>query len=218
MSALHSNDPRPPKLPEKELRPETALDSVFCDGGPMPPARLWLRGLAFVLDFILVTAVASVIIWKIALPQSHPGAFHELMIWTEEVLEWMGDPSRSEDEGTVPKPGEELQAALTVAHELQLLTFWIYFALGEAFFGGSSLGKRICRLRSMSTVTLGPPPVLSGIVRGGLKTILLFWIFPILFAANFIALFFNRRRQLGHDWFSRTAVVDEKYLNLAQPK
>jgi uncharacterized RDD family membrane protein YckC len=44
-----------------------------------------------------------------------------------------------------------------------------------------------------------------------MKTILLFWLFPLLFASNFIALLFNRRKQLGHDWFSRTAVIDEKY-------
>ena len=217
MSEHDSNEPRPPKLPEKELQPETVLDSVFSDGGPMPPARLRLRALAFVLDFILVTAVASIIIWKIALPHSHPGAFHDLMIWTEQLFEWVGDSARPED-STPPQPSKELAKALTLANEPQLLTFWIYFAFGEAFFGGSSLGKRICRLRSISTVTLGPPPILSGIVRGGLKTILLFWIFPILFAANFIALRFNKRRQLGHDWFSRTAVVDEKYLSLEQNK
>ena len=217
MSEQDPNKPRPPKLPEKESRPETVLDSVFSDGGPMPPARLRLRALALALDFILGTAVASIIIWKLALPHSHPGAFHDLMIWTEQLVEWLGNSARPES-GTAPRPSKELVKALTLANELQLLTFWIYFALGEAFFGGSSLGKRICRLRSISTVTLGPPPVLSGIVRGGLKTILLFWIFPLLFAANFIALFFNKRRQLGHDWFSRTAVVDEKYLNLAQPR
>jgi uncharacterized RDD family membrane protein YckC len=114
----------------------------------------------------------------------------------------------------MPEPSKALVRALGVANELQLLTFWLYFAIGEAFFAGSSLGKRICRIRSISTVTLGPPPILAGIIRGGLKTVTLFWLFPIAFAATFIALFFNKRRQLGHDLCARTVVVDEKYANL----
>lgn len=196
--------------------PGTVLDSIFCDEGPMPPARMRLRGLAFVLDFILVSAVASILIWKVVMPEAHPGAFHELMNWTEQMMDWLGDSAR-EDGATAPAPSEALVRALSLANELQLLTFWLYFALGEAFFAGSSLGKRICRIRSISTVTIGRPPVMAGIVRGGLKTIALFWIFPLLFLANFLTLFFNKRRQLGHDWFSRTTVVDEKYIR-TQPR
>ena len=49
----------------------------------MPPAKLILRAFAFLLDVILVTAAASVIVWKIVLPQSHPGAMNELMIWSQ---------------------------------------------------------------------------------------------------------------------------------------
>lgn len=202
---------RPPKAVEK-LGPENVLDSVFSDGGPMPPAKLKLRGFAFLLDVILVTAVASVIIWKIVLPQSHPGAMNELMVWSQEILDWWSTPN-TERESIPPEASKELIRALTLANELQLLIAWIYFALGEALFSGSTLGKRIFRLKSVSTVTLGPPTLIAGIVRGGMKTILLFWIFPILFIINFIVLFFNKRRQLGHDWMSRTAVIDEKYLN-----
>ncbi len=216
MSEQRPNDPQPSELPKKELRPETVLDSVFSKDGPMPPAKLRLRGLAFTLDVILMTAVASVIIWKIALPQSHPGAFHDLVVWSEQFAEWIFEANQDQD-STPPQPSSELLRALAVASEIQLLAFWIYFACGEAFFAGSSLGKRICRLRSISTVTLGPPPAMSGIVRGGLKTIALFWIFPIIFAVNFITLFFNKRRQLAHDRLSRTAVIDEKYLKLSGP-
>ncbi|MGB0409646.1 MAG: RDD family protein [Opitutales bacterium] len=193
------------------IKPDNVLDSIFSEGGPMPTAKLGLRGLAFLLDFILITAVASLIIWKIALPQSHPGAFHELMHWSQEVIDWLG--TRESDKAP-PEPSKHLAEALGVANELQLLIFWLYFAIGEGFFAGSSLGKHICRIRSVSTVTLGPPPILSGIVRGGLKTVTLFWLFPIAFLATFAALFFNKRRQLGHDLFARTTVIDEKYVNL----
>ncbi len=158
-----------------------------------------------------MTAVASIIIWKLVLPQSHPGAFGELMQWSQEVVAWA---EQQAPEKPMPEPSKQLARALGVANELQLLIFWLYFAGGEAFFGGSSLGKRICRIRSVSTVTLGPPNFLSGITRGGLKAITLLWLFPIVFAATFLALLFNKRRQLAHDLCARTTVVDEKYVNL----
>jgi len=98
-----------------------------------------------------------------------------------------------------------------------MLTIWLYFALGEAFFGGSSLGKRICRIRSVSTVTLGAPPLMAGIVRGGLKTLTLYLFFPLAMIATLAALFFNKRRQMGHDLMSRTVVIDEKFVNTSHP-
>lgn len=197
------------------IKPDNVLDSIFSQSGPMPTARFSLRALALVLDFVLMTAVASIIIWKIALPQSHPGAFGDLMQWSEQVMNWLENHGANE---VIPAPSKELAEALSIANELQLILFWLYFAIGEAFFAGSSLGKRICRIRSVSTITLGAPPILSGIIRGGLKTVTLFWLFPVAFAATFFALFFNKRRQLGHDLCARTAVVDEKYVNLQPPQ
>jgi uncharacterized RDD family membrane protein YckC len=202
--SAESNGPPP-------IKPDNVLDSIFSAGGPMPTAKLSLRALALVLDGILMTAVASIIIWKVVLAQSHPGAFGELMQWSQALVSWLENGG---GDTAMPEPSKALVRALGVANELQLLTFWLYFAIGEAFFAGSSLGKRICRIRSISTVTLGPPPILAGIIRGGLKTVTLFWLFPIAFAATFIALFFNKRRQLGHDLCARTVVVDEKYANL----
>ena len=178
----------------------------------MPPASIGLRGLAFLLDFILISAVASIIIWKVALPQSHPAAFTELSEWIQAVASWYADRSSLID-ARFPEPSKNLAEALTIANELQMLCFWLYFALGEAFFAGSSLGKRICRIRSVSTVTLGKPPIMAGIIRGGLKTLTIYFFFPIGMIATLVTLFFNKRRQMGHDMVSRTAVIDEKLVN-----
>jgi len=193
--------------------PGSLLDSIFRKDGPMPPAGTGLRALAFLLDFILISAVASIIIWKVVLPQSHPAAFSQLTEWTQEVVQWYGDRS-TRPELPFPEPDANLARALALANELQMLTFWLYFAIGEAFFAGSSLGKRICRIRTVSTVTLGRPPIMAGIVRGGLKTLTLYLFFPFGMIATLSALFFNRRRQMGHDLMSRTAVVDEKFIDL----
>jgi hypothetical protein len=62
-----------------------------------------------------------------------------------------------------------LAEALIIANELQMLCFWLYFALGEAFFAGSSLGKRICRIRSVSTVNLDKPSIMAGHHTGWLE-------------------------------------------------
>lgn len=215
---MSSPDPQPDERPEDSPQPAapsagTVLDSVFRKDGPMPPASVKLRAFAFLLDFILISAVASVIIWKVVLPQSHPAAFSQLTEWSQEVLTWYGDRT-SRPDTPFPEPDNNLARALAVANELQMLTFWLYFAIGEAFFAGSSLGKRICRIRSVSTVTLAPPPIMAGIVRGGLKTLTLYLFFPIALIATLAALFFNKRRQMGHDLMSRTAVIDEKFVNL----
>jgi uncharacterized RDD family membrane protein YckC len=194
------------------------LDSIFRKDGPMPPASILLRALAFALDFVLISAVASIIIWKIALPQSHPAAFSELTEWTQQLVTWYSERGTEPTTAPMPEPSKDLSRALATASELQMLTFWLYFALGEAFFAGSSLGKRICRIRSVSTVTLSPPPIMAGIVRGGLKTLTLFLFFPFGMFATLIALFFNKRRQMGHDMMSRTAVIDEKYANIQTKK
>jgi len=201
------NDQPPP------LKPSNVLDSVLSDNGPMPTARFGIRALAFLMDFVLLTALATFIIWKIAMPQEHPEAFAEFNQWSQDLVTWFSEGGMQA--GTEqPQWSDDLSEALIYARDLQLLIFWLYFAIGEAFFAGSSLGKRACRLRSISTVTMSTPPVMAGIVRGGLKALTLFLAFPIALLATIGALFFNKRRQMGHDLLSRTAVIDEKYLNM----
>lgn len=192
------------------------LDSIFRKDGPMPPASIRLRALAFVLDFILISAAGSVIIWKIALPQSHPAALTEYLEYSRQLIEWLQIVSNN-SETPMPTPSRSLAEAIGVANELQMLCFWLYFAIGEAFFKGSSLGKRICRIRSISTVTLGYLPIMTGVVRGGLKTLTLYLFFPVGMFATLLALRFNKRKQMGHDMLGRTAVIDEKFVNIEQP-
>ena len=205
-------DPAPEEAPAPTGKPPNLLDSVFREDGPMPPARMRIRILAFFLDFALITAVASVIIWQFAIPRAYPGTLAEFSEWSRQFVDWLG--AGSGQSAAPPEMSNNLSRALAYARDLQLIIFWVYFAAGEAFFAGSSLGKRACRLRTVSTVTLGAPPILTGIVRGGLKTVALFFIFPLALIATLGALFFNKRRQMGHDLLSRTAVVDEKFVNL----
>lgn len=191
------------------IKPTTVLDSVFSDSGPMPTARLGIRALAFLLDFVLLTAIASVLIWKVAMPEEHPEAYAQLNEWSESLMVWASEGASAGE--PLPMLSEELTTALSYGRDIQLLIFWLYFAIGEAFFAGSSLGKRACRLRSVSTITLDTPPIMAGIVRGGLKAMALFFLFPIALIATVATLRFNSRRQMGHDLLSKTAVIDDKY-------
>lgn len=183
------------------------LDAILSDEGPMPSARLGIRSFAFLLDFILCTFIAALLIWKIILPQSHPESFEELTIWTEQLIEWSQSTAPTVD--NMPKPEDSLIRALRHASEIQLICFWIYFALGEIFLGGS-FGKRTCRLRSINTVNLGSLTVFGAILRAGIKSAAIFFLCPLGLIANSLALLFNKRRQFGHDLLSRTAVIDEK--------
>jgi uncharacterized RDD family membrane protein YckC len=194
--------------------PNKLLDSILSDDGPMPSARLGIRSLAFLLDFILCSAVATLLIWKVFLPMSHPGSFLELNEWVDQLLKWMQSAEATRE--TMPEPGKDLLAALRYASEIQLLTFWVYFGIGEIFLGGS-LGKRACRLRSISTITLGPLNFFAALLRAGIKTAALFFLSPLLLIATLVALFFNPRRQMGHDLLARTAVVDEKLFKNELP-
>lgn len=194
------------------LKPANVLDSIFQQGGPMPAAGLGIRGLAFLLDFVLLTAVSMLLIWKFAIPQNHPGAFHEFTTWVDAFTAWL---QISGEKPAAPVMSRSLVEALGYAQNLQFFIFWIYFAIGEAFYAGSSLGKRLCCIRTVSTVSLGVAPFFTGIVRAGLKTTTVFLLFPISILLGMCSLFFNKRRQLVHDLLSRTAVIDER---LSHPK
>lgn len=206
-------DPKAAK-PGQPVSPSTVLDSIFRKDGPMPPAGFGIRIIAFLLDFILLTAFASVIIWKFAMPAQYPGAFSELQTWSETLVHSLSATDRT-TAFNVPELSPFLQEALAYGRDIQLMIFWLYFALGEALFKGRTLGKHACKLRSISTVTLAPPTIVVGIVRGGMKTIALFLIFPLGLLINLGALFFNKRKQMGHDLFSRTIVIDEKSVNVS---
>ncbi len=200
-----------PEIPPP-IKPSNVLNSVLSDSGPMPPARFGIRTLAFCLDLVLIFGVSALIL-KATLLAEFPDA---ASVWADyNVAMQHFDYVKSmilDMKGTNP----ELFEIVTHALSTTITVAWFYFSTGEAFFCGSSVGKRCCRLRSIGTITLGEPTIFSGIVRGGLKTIMIFSFGMIGWAATLIPLCFNTRRQMGHDLLSRTAVIDEKYLNMPE--
>lgn len=198
--------PSGPEKKPQEGTPKHVLDSIFHREGPMPPARLSLRVVALLMDAVILFLVSNFIILKILWPEAHPGALAEYNLWFEALLNSLSNKT------PLPAMNPSLLDALNEAYSVQIIVSWVYFAIGESFFNGASLGKRTFRLRTVSTVTLGPTSFFTGILRAAMKTLLLFYLFPVLLTANLIAMRFNKRRQSGHDLLSRTAVVDEKKM------
>lgn len=182
------------------------LDTIFRKDGPMPPARLYLRAIALLMDAVILFLVANFIILRILWPEAHPGAMAEYTAWFEAFTLSLANKE------AIPAMNPSLLDALNDAYSVQIIVSWTYFAIGECLFNGASLGKRTFRLRTVSTVTLGPAPFFTGVVRSGIKTLILFYLFPLLIIGNLIAMCFNKRSQAGHDLLSRTAVVDEKKM------
>ena len=191
-----------------QKHPQQPLDSVLAESGPMPAARLGIRALAFFVDWALISLAASLIIWNFFISREYPEAYNELTAWFSDLITWFREGGLQE--GT-PRPiwSESLAEAMAYGNILMFLTFWIYFAISEAFFGGKSIGKSFCRLRSISIVTLEKPSFITAVIRSGMKAFAL--LIPYAMFATLIVLMFNKRKQTGHDFLTRTAVIDEKY-------
>jgi uncharacterized RDD family membrane protein YckC len=200
------------ETPEKYS--QDLLDTVLSDSGAMPAAHLGIRLQAFILDWVFVSLLASILIWKFAMPQSFPDAFAEMDNWYGEFSEWVlsqMDQKNDTEDTPMPQWSDSLRNAMAYAQLIMFLLFWLYFAIGEAFFSGYTFGKSICRLRTISIITMNKPFLSSSIARAGIKAFAL--LSPFILFATIIVLKFNKRRQMGHDLLCRTAVVDERYLS-----
>ena len=188
---------------------KSVLDSVLSDNGPMPAAHLFIRSQALVLDWIFVS-VFTVMVIGFVMPYISPDALDESRIWSRDFADWVKQTGFLKG---IPMPqwSESLAVIMVFAQFFTFVAFWLYFAIGEIFFAGHSFGKSICRLRTISTVTMKKPLLLSAISRSGIKTLAL--LDPLIFLATTVVLGFNKRKQMGHDLLCRTAVVDERYMS-----
>lgn len=199
--------------PEKQT--QSVLDSVLSDGGAMPAARLGIRLSAFILDCVFIILFSVIAIGQFALPRAFPNAFTEMEQWNQDFTEWLTHQNSSSENTSennpIPPLGDSLENAMAYVQLLLFLFFWLYFVIGETFFSGHTFGKSICRLRTISVITMGKPFFFSTIARAAIKAFAV--LSPFILLATLIALLFNKRRQMGHDLLCRTAVVDERYFS-----
>ena len=166
------------------------------------------------MDCVFITLFSFVVIGQFALPRAYPGALTEMQAWNDEFTEWFSglvEKNDSSENKSMPPLSQSLEEAILYTQMLALLFFWLYFTIGETFFSGYTFGKSICRLRTISVVTMQKPFFFSTVARSGIKAFAI--LSPFILFATIIILKFNKRRQMGHDLLCRTAVVDERYLS-----
>ena len=83
---------------------------------------------------------------------------------------------------------------------------WCYWFVGERYFKGCSLGKRMFLLSTLSLRTGDLPETRTCFTRAFIKSLPILVLFPLLTLMYLMPLF-NQRRMAGHDFLSRTMVV-----------
>lgn len=207
---------QPPPLPPEMLRQIT-------DAKLPPPAPLFPRCLAFLADGILATLLAALAIhWliPICVPDAFP-VFAETMqtLWadyrtaTEAAARGNTALATAFLQSVPAKAGSEaVQSSLSFITTTTMLVTLAYFTIAERITHGSSFGKKIFRLRVISTLTGEPPRLLQTISRSlwrACSVAPVGILITLVVIINAHVPFFSYRRRAGHDKLAHTEVVDD---------
>ena len=98
---------------------------------PSPP---WLiRGIAFLLDYILLTLVATLIIVQVILPMNHSISVESLVQWLDSYALWLENTK----DKAMPNPNASAREVLLLVTESFTLIFTLYFFLCDTLLGGT---------------------------------------------------------------------------------
>jgi uncharacterized RDD family membrane protein YckC len=175
----------------------------------LPEPSITYRSLAFLLDYILVVLLATLIILQVILPLNPTISLEALNEWLETYLNW----AESNNQSTAPILNDSAQSTLLLITESFSIIFILYFALCDTVFKGSSFGKKIFNLKTITLTPRDTIPVFHASIRAISKTIILFYFFPILLLVAILTKRFHKSKQWGHDLISQTKVIDEYELN-----
>ena len=192
---------------EQEDNKKAFIISLNSDSLPEP--SLAFRGLAFLLDYILVVLLATLIILKIILPLNPSFSLEALNDWLDAYMAWAGSNSNT----AAPILNDSAQSILLLITESFSIIFIFYFLLCDTLFKGSSMGKKIFNLKTITLTPRNSIPIFHAGIRAISKTIILFYFFPILFLIAALTKRFHKSKQWGHDLISQTKVIDEYKLN-----
>ena len=192
---------------EKEDNKKAFVISLDSDSIPEP--SIAFRGLAFILDYILVILLATLIILQVILPLNPSFSLEALNDWLDTYLAW----AESNTDTAAPILNDSTQSILLLITESFSIIFILYFLLCDTLFKGSSFGKKIFNLKTITLTPRNSIPILHAGIRAISKTIILFYFFPILFLVAVLTKRFHKSKQWGHDLISQTKVIDEYKLN-----
>ena len=182
---------------------------ISLNSDTLPEPSMAFRGLAFLLDYILVLLLATLIILQVILPLNPSFSLEALNDWLVSYLAW----AESQSETSAPIPSDSVQSILLLITESFSIIFILYFLLCDTVFKGSSMGKKIFNLKTITLTPRDSIPVFHASIRAITKTILLFYFFPILLLVAILTKRFHKSKQWGHDLISQTKVIDEFQLN-----
>ena len=192
---------------EKEDNKKAFVISLNPDSLPEP--SIAFRGLAFLLDYILVVLLATLIILQIILPLNPSFSLEALNDWLDTYLAW----AESNSDTAAPVLNDSAQSILLLITESFSIIFILYFVFCDTLFKGSSIGKKIFNLKTITLTPRNSIPFFHAGIRAISKTIILFYFFPILFLVAALTKRFHKSKQWGHDLISQTKVIDEYKLN-----
>ena len=192
---------------EKEDNKKAFVISLNSDSLPEP--SIAFRGLAFLLDYILVVLLATLIILQVILPLNPSFSLEALNDWLDAYLAW----AESNSDTAAPILNDSAQSILLLITESFSIIFILYFVLCDTLFKGSSIGKKIFNLKTITLTPRNSIPIFHAGIRAISKTIILFYFFPILFLVAALTKRFHKSKQWGHDLISQTKVIDEYKLN-----
>lgn len=207
----------PPPLPPEIL-------SRLIDSTLPPPAPLFPRALAFAADGILAGLLACLAI-HLLIPVFVPDTFP---VFTETMQTIWNDYRAATDAAARGHPeivtafmeklpekagSEAMQNVMSFITLTTMLTTLAYFVISERITHGASLGKKIFRLRVVSTLTGEPPRLMQTISRSIWRACTVAPVgilITIIVIINAHIPFFSYRRRGWHDKLARTEVVDDK--------
>lgn len=187
------------------------------NGGNPTPVGFTLRLVAFLFDYVLITVFLFTILTTWILPDFYPGFITDLETLANEQARL--SQAHASTKEILILHGNFMQrhsSALDTINTFYLFTFWIYFSFSEYFLTGTTLGKKMFKLRVVDADTLSEPSPRATFIRNCLKSMAACILFPLL-AVSFLLCIFNRRRQTGHDWVARTIVIRDNPASHTSP-
>lgn len=187
------------------------------NGGNPTPVGFTLRLVAFLFDYVLITVFLFTILTTWILPDFYPGFITDLETLANEQARL--SQAKASTKEILILHGNFMQrhsSALDTINTFYLFTFWIYFSFSEYFLTGTTLGKKMFKLRVVDADTLSEPSPRATFIRNCLKSMAACILFPLL-AVSFLLCIFNRRRQTGHDWVARTIVIRDNPASHTSP-
>jgi uncharacterized RDD family membrane protein YckC len=174
----------------------------------LEPAPYGARFLAFLMDFILVFVGAAFLLNVFIFPEYFPGVQEQIM---EQLMQYGKLVQEAQSQGLpIPKFDFDrtIQEAMGTAFFWIFIVYVFYHSLLEQFCNGASLGKKMFRLQVVSLISAEPLGFFESFVRASVKAVALMTFVPF-FWVSYTLVFFNPRRQAGHDLLMRSVVVLE---------